>query len=214
MKATTSTFSISINQPIQKELYFLALTPGGLFNISEWTDGRQEETTCNTHIIFYASCRYGKQCCVSDLLGMVSSLLPKILKIVFALEGMRLLYNFCIILLCVVPKPLSTEESLWENLSAATYKCHFIPEWPIQRPLVTVGSTSSYYWCSMCRQDNFKVSRMWPDMLIIKEGYQVNMQACPSACSIKEFYYCLFIFPSTLSGGHWITLSIIMVTLA
>ncbi len=37
---------------------------------------------------------------------------------------------------------------------AATYKSSFNNEWTSKWPFITVGSTSSYYWCSICRQEN------------------------------------------------------------
>src|SRR4029434_350423 len=37
---------------------------------------------------------------------------------------------------------------------AATYKTSFNSEWTSKWPFITVGSTSSYYWCSICRQEN------------------------------------------------------------
>ena len=36
---------------------------------------------------------------------------------------------------------------------AATYKTSFNSEWTSKWPCITVGSTSSYYWCSICRQE-------------------------------------------------------------
>ena len=33
---------------------------------------------------------------------------------------------------------------------AATYKTSFNSEWTSKWPCITVGSTSSYYWCSIC----------------------------------------------------------------
>src|SRR4029434_8687141 len=36
---------------------------------------------------------------------------------------------------------------------AATYKTSFNSEWTSKWPFITVGSTSSYYWCSICRQE-------------------------------------------------------------
>src|SRR4029434_4114499 len=37
---------------------------------------------------------------------------------------------------------------------AATYKTSFNSEWASKWPFITVGSTSSYYWCSICHQEN------------------------------------------------------------
>ena len=37
---------------------------------------------------------------------------------------------------------------------AATYKTYFNSEWTSKWPFITVESTSSYYWCSICRQEN------------------------------------------------------------
>ncbi|CAL8329911.1 unnamed protein product [Merluccius merluccius] len=37
---------------------------------------------------------------------------------------------------------------------AATYKSSYNKEWTSKWPFITVGSTSSYYWCSICRQEN------------------------------------------------------------
>ena len=52
-----------------------------------------------------------------------------------------------------VEKPLETRKN--RGLSgAATYRCTFKKEWSTRWPFITMGTTSSFYWCSVCRQEN------------------------------------------------------------
>lgn len=52
-----------------------------------------------------------------------------------------------------VENPLETGKK--RGLSgAATYRCFFKKEWSTRWPFITMGTTSSFYWCSVCRQEN------------------------------------------------------------
>ncbi|CAM4573185.1 unnamed protein product [Leuciscus chuanchicus] len=52
-----------------------------------------------------------------------------------------------------VENPLETGKK--RGLSrAATYRCSFKKEWSTRWPFITMGTTSSFYWCSVCRQEN------------------------------------------------------------
>ncbi|CAL8302901.1 unnamed protein product [Arctogadus glacialis] len=52
-----------------------------------------------------------------------------------------------------VEKPLETGKKRGVS-GAATNRCVFKKEWSTRWPFITMGTTSSFYWCSVCRQDN------------------------------------------------------------
>src|SRR4029434_4042020 len=73
---------------------------------------------------------------------------------------------------------------------AATYKTSFNSEWTSKWPFITVGSTSSYYWCSICRQENSCAHQGVQDVTrhIGSKGHQAKQQALKSTSTIKNFY--------------------------
>src|SRR4029434_8537970 len=70
---------------------------------------------------------------------------------------------------------------------AATYKTSFNSEWISKWPFITVGSTSSYYWCSICRQENSCAHQGVRDVTrhIDSKGYQAKQQALKSTSTIN-----------------------------
>src|SRR4029434_5771058 len=62
---------------------------------------------------------------------------------------------------------------------AATYKTSFNSEWTSKWPFITIGSTSSYYWCSICRQENSCAHPGVRDVTrhIGSKGHQAKQQA-------------------------------------
>ena len=73
---------------------------------------------------------------------------------------------------------------------AATYKTSFNSEWTSKWPFITVGSTSSYYWCSICRQENSCAHPGVRDVTrhIGSKGHQAKQQALKSTSAVKNFY--------------------------
>ena len=73
---------------------------------------------------------------------------------------------------------------------AATYKTSFNSEWTSKWPFITVGSTSSYYWCSICRQENSCAHPGVRDVTrhIGSKGHQAKQQALKSTSTVKNFY--------------------------
>ncbi len=73
---------------------------------------------------------------------------------------------------------------------AATYKSSFNNEWTSKWPFITVGSTSSYYWCSICRQENSCAHQGVRDVIrhIESKGHQAKQQALKSTSTVKTFY--------------------------
>ena len=72
---------------------------------------------------------------------------------------------------------------------AATYKTSFNSEWTSKWPFITVGSTSSYYWCSICRQENSCAHPGVRDVTrhIGSKGHQAKQQALKSTSAVKNF---------------------------
>ena len=72
---------------------------------------------------------------------------------------------------------------------AATYKTSFNSEWTSKWPFITVGSTSSYYWCSICRQENSCDHPGVRDVTrhIGSKGHQAKQQALKSTSTVKNF---------------------------
>lgn len=72
---------------------------------------------------------------------------------------------------------------------AATYKSSFHNEWTSKWPFITVGSTSSYYWCSI-RQENSCAHQGVRDVTrhIESKGHQAKQQALKSTHTVKNLY--------------------------
>nr|XP_043872485.1 uncharacterized protein LOC122761339 isoform X2 [Solea senegalensis] len=73
---------------------------------------------------------------------------------------------------------------------AATYRCSFKNEWSIKWPFITLGTTSSYYWCSVCRQENSCVHQGVRDVSrhIESKRHRAKEQALNSAGSVAQFF--------------------------
>src|SRR4029434_7847742 len=70
---------------------------------------------------------------------------------------------------------------------AATYKTSFNSEWTSKWPFITVGSTSSYYWCSICRQETSCAHPGVRDVTrhIGSKGHKPKQQALKSTSQIN-----------------------------
>lgn len=96
-----------------------------------------------------------------------------------------------------VENPLETGKK--RGLSrAATYRCSFKKEWSTRWPFITMGTTSSFYWCSVCRQESSCVHQGVRDISrhVESKGHQTKEQALKSASSVAQFYT-----PATSVGG-------------
>lgn len=73
---------------------------------------------------------------------------------------------------------------------AATYRCSFKNEWTVKWPFITVGTTSSYYWCSLCRQEMSCCHQGIADVQrhIKSKAHQSKEQALQSTSRIGQFY--------------------------
>ena len=73
---------------------------------------------------------------------------------------------------------------------AATYRCSFKKEWSTRWPFITMGTTSSFYWCSVCRQENSCAHQGMRDISrhVEGKGHQAKEQALNSASSVAQFY--------------------------
>src|SRR4029434_7206732 len=71
---------------------------------------------------------------------------------------------------------------------AATYKTSLNSEWISKWPFITVGSTSSYYWCSICRQENSCAHPGVRDLTRHIGSNQAKQQALNSTSAVKNFY--------------------------
>lgn len=73
---------------------------------------------------------------------------------------------------------------------AATYRCTFKSEWTVKWPFITVGTTNSYYWCSVCRQENSCCHQSIADVQrhIKSKSYLFKEQALQSTSRIGQFY--------------------------
>src|SRR4029434_8804162 len=82
---------------------------------------------------------------------------------------------------------------------AATYKTSFNSEWTSKWPFITVESTSSYYLCSISRQENSCAHQGVRDVTrhIGSKGHQAKQQALKSTSTVKNF--CL---PVTAEWGR------------
>ncbi|CAL8242182.1 unnamed protein product [Merluccius merluccius] len=81
---------------------------------------------------------------------------------------------------------------------AATYRCSFKKEWSARWPFITMGTTSSFYWCSVCRQENSCAHQGVRDISrhVEGKGHRAKEQALNSASSVAHFYT-----PATSVGG-------------
>ncbi|KAK0151138.1 Protein FAM200B [Merluccius polli] len=81
---------------------------------------------------------------------------------------------------------------------AATYRCSFKKEWSARWPFITMGTTSSFYWCSVCRQENSCAHQGVRDISrhVEGKGHRAKEQALNSASSVAQFYT-----PATSVGG-------------
>ncbi|XP_073725186.1 uncharacterized protein [Misgurnus anguillicaudatus] len=73
---------------------------------------------------------------------------------------------------------------------AATYRCTFKSEWSAKWPFITLGTTSSYYWCSVCRQESSCAHQGVTDVNrhIKSKGHKAKEQALQSTSGIAQFY--------------------------
>lgn len=96
-----------------------------------------------------------------------------------------------------VQNPLETGKK--RGLSgAATYRCFFKKEWSTRWPFITMGTTSSFYWCSVCRQENSCAHQGVRDISrhVEGKGHRAKEQALKSASNVAQFYT-----PATSVGG-------------
>ncbi|KAK1875833.1 Histone acetyltransferase mst2 [Dissostichus eleginoides] len=93
--------------------------------------------------------------------------------------------------------PLETEKRRG-LCGAATYRCSFKKEWSTRWPFITMGTTSSFYWCSVCRQENFCAHQGVRDISrhVEGKGHRAKEQPLNSVSSIAQFYV-----PETSVGG-------------
>jgi len=93
----------------------------------------------------------------------------------------------------------STQETVEESVDRAgkrkacgadTYRCTFKNEWTTKWPFITKGTSSSYYWCSVCRQENSCAHQGVTDVNrhVKSKGHQSKEQALQSASGIAKFY--------------------------
>ncbi|KAF3850555.1 hypothetical protein F7725_012327, partial [Dissostichus mawsoni] len=93
--------------------------------------------------------------------------------------------------------PLETEKRRG-LCGAATYRCSFKKEWSTRWPFITMGTTSSFYWCSVCRQENSCAHQGVRDISrhVEGKGHRAKEQHLNSVSSIAQFYV-----PETSVGG-------------
>ncbi|KAJ4922869.1 hypothetical protein JOQ06_021331, partial [Pogonophryne albipinna] len=93
--------------------------------------------------------------------------------------------------------PLETEKRRG-LCGAATYRCSFNKEWSTRWPFITMGTTSSFYWCSVCRQENSCAHQGVSDISrhVEGKGHRAKEQSLNSVSSIAQFYV-----PETSVGG-------------
>lgn len=93
--------------------------------------------------------------------------------------------------------PLETEKRRG-LCGAATYRCSFKKEWSTRWPFITMGTTSSFYWCSVCRQENSCAHQGVRDISrhVEGKGHRAKEQSLNSVSSIAQFYV-----PETSVGG-------------
>ena len=73
---------------------------------------------------------------------------------------------------------------------AAIYRCTFKREWTAEWPFITVGTTTSYFWCSICRHENSCVHQGKADVTrhIKSKVHRTKEQAVQSTASIAPYY--------------------------
>ncbi|XP_034064676.1 uncharacterized protein LOC117541575 [Gymnodraco acuticeps] len=93
--------------------------------------------------------------------------------------------------------PLETEKRRG-LCGAATYRCSFKKEWSTRWPFITMGTTSSFYWCSVCRQESSCAHQGGRDISrhVEGKGHRAKEQSLNSVSSIAQFYV-----PETSVGG-------------
>src|SRR4029434_6147505 len=76
-----------------------------------------------------------------------------------------------------------------EKSQEQPYKTSFNSEWTSKWLFITVGSTSSYYWCSICRQETSCAHPGVRDVTrhIGSKGHQAKQQALKSTSTVKNF---------------------------
>ncbi|XP_028303726.1 uncharacterized protein LOC114463975 isoform X5 [Gouania willdenowi] len=80
---------------------------------------------------------------------------------------------------------------------AAIYRCAFKREWTAEWPFITVGTTSSYFWCSICRHENSCAHQGKADVTrhIKSKAHRTKEQAIQSTASIAPCHG-----PDTVDG--------------
>ncbi|XP_071061695.1 protein FAM200B-like [Pseudochaenichthys georgianus] len=73
---------------------------------------------------------------------------------------------------------------------AATYRCTFKREWTAEWPFITIGTTTSYYWCSICRHENSCAHQGKADVIrhMKSKGHRAKEQAIQSTTTIAPYY--------------------------
>lgn len=73
---------------------------------------------------------------------------------------------------------------------AATYRCTFKGEWTAEWPFITLGTTTSYYWCSICRHENSCAHQGKTDVIrhIKSKGHRAKEQPIQSTTTIASYY--------------------------
>lgn len=80
---------------------------------------------------------------------------------------------------------------------AAIYRCTFKREWTAEWPFITLGTTSSYFWCSICRHENSCAHQGKADVTrhVKSKTHRTKEQAVQSTASIAPYYG-----PATVGG--------------
>ncbi|KAF3854624.1 hypothetical protein F7725_022679 [Dissostichus mawsoni] len=63
-------------------------------------------------------------------------------------------------------------------------------EWTAEWPFITLGTTTSYYWCSICRHENSCAHQGKADVIrhIKSKGHRAKEQAIQSTTTIAPYY--------------------------
>ena len=80
---------------------------------------------------------------------------------------------------------------------AAIYRCTFKREWTAEWPFISVGTTTAYFWCSVCRHENSCAHQGKADVArhIKSKIHRSKEQAAQSTASIAPYYG-----PATVGG--------------
>ncbi|KAF3847115.1 hypothetical protein F7725_020143, partial [Dissostichus mawsoni] len=93
-----------------------------------------------------------------------------------------------------------TGRTHWKQRKGEDYveQPHIGKEWSTRWPFITMGTTSSFYWCSVCRQENFCAHQGVRDISrhVEGKGHRAKEQPLNSVSSIAQFYV-----PETSVGG-------------